>query len=81
MFAKKTNVKQTPLTKAALEQQVKRATYQGGHVWGQSASSSFANHAVGDGQRLQNGPKSVAAQQRMVQTGRPYLRHQKPAVS
>ena len=36
MFAKKTNVKQIPPTKAALEQHVKRATYQGGHVWGQS---------------------------------------------
>ena len=36
MFAKKTNVKQITPTKAALEQHVKRATYQGGHVWGQS---------------------------------------------
>ena len=36
MFAKKTNVKQIPLTKAALERHVKRATYQGGHMWGQS---------------------------------------------
>ncbi len=36
LFAKKTNVKQIPPTRAALEQHVKRATYQGGHVWGQS---------------------------------------------
>ncbi len=36
MFTKKPNVKQIPPTKAALEQHVRRATYQGGHVWGQS---------------------------------------------
>jgi len=37
LFARKTNVKQIPPTKAALEQhvKVKRAIYQGGHVWGQ----------------------------------------------
>ena len=36
MFVKKPNVKQIPPTKAALEQHVMRATYQGGHVWGKS---------------------------------------------
>ena len=35
-FTKKTSVLQIPLTKAALEQHVKRAAFQGGHVWGQS---------------------------------------------
>ena len=35
MFARRPNVKQIPPTKATLEQHVKRATYQGGHVWGQ----------------------------------------------
>ena len=34
LFAKKTNVKLIPPTKAALEQHVKRATHQGGHIWG-----------------------------------------------
>ena len=37
MFVKKTNnVKQIRPTKAALEQHVKRTTYQGGHMWGRS---------------------------------------------
>ena len=36
LFAKKTNVKQIPSTRAALEQHVLRTTYQGGHVWGQA---------------------------------------------
>jgi hypothetical protein len=35
LFAKKTNVKQMP----ALEQHLKRAAYQGGHIWGQSLLS------------------------------------------
>ena len=35
IFAKKNNVKHIPSTRAALEQHVKRATYQGGYVWGQ----------------------------------------------
>ena len=35
LFAKKNNAKQIPPTKGALEQHVKRAAYQGGHVWGQ----------------------------------------------
>ena len=34
-FSKKNNMKNIPLTKAALEQYIKRAIYQGGHVWGQ----------------------------------------------
>ncbi len=36
LFARKSNVKQIPPTKAALEQHVKRAVYQRGHVWGQT---------------------------------------------
>ena len=36
IFAQKSNVKQIPPSKAALEQHVKRAAYQGGHIWGQS---------------------------------------------
>ena len=36
MFANKTVVKQIPFTKAALEQHLKRATYKGGHMCGQS---------------------------------------------
>ena len=35
LFAKKNSVRQIPPTRAALEQHVKRATYQGGHIWGQ----------------------------------------------
>ena len=36
LFTWKHNVKLIPPTKAALEEHVKRATYQGGHVWGQA---------------------------------------------
>ena len=36
IFAKKNNVQLIPPTKAALEEHVKRAAYQGGHVWGQT---------------------------------------------
>ncbi|KAL8586163.1 hypothetical protein ACOMHN_057725 [Nucella lapillus] len=36
IFAKKNNVQLIPPTKAALEEHVKRAVYQGGHVWGQT---------------------------------------------
>ena len=36
MFVKKNNVQLTPPTRAALEQHIKKATYQGGHVWGQT---------------------------------------------
>ena len=37
LFAKRNNIKQIPPTRrVALEQHVKRATYQGEHVWGQS---------------------------------------------
>ena len=35
LFAKKNNVKLIPPTRAAFEQHVKRAAYQGSHVWGQ----------------------------------------------
>lgn len=35
LFARKNNVQLIPPTKAALEEHVKRAVYQGGHVWGQ----------------------------------------------
>src|SRR5437867_3632800 len=36
LLANKNNVQLIPPTKAALEQHVKRATYQGCHVWGQT---------------------------------------------
>ncbi len=36
LFARKSNMKQISPTKAALEQHVKRALYQGGHVWGET---------------------------------------------
>ena len=36
LFAKKNNVQLIPPIKAALEEHVKRAAYQGGHVWGQT---------------------------------------------
>ena len=36
IFAKNNNVQLIPPTKAALEEHVKRAAYQGGHVWGQT---------------------------------------------
>lgn len=36
LFAKTSCVKRIPPTRAALEQHVKRAVFQGGHVWGQS---------------------------------------------
>ena len=35
LFARKNNVELLLPTKAALEEHVKRAAYQGGHVWGQ----------------------------------------------
>ena len=35
-FAKTSSVQRIPPTRAALEQHVKRATFQGGHVWGQA---------------------------------------------
>ena len=35
LFARKNNVKLMPPTKAAVEEHVKRAAYQGGHVRGQ----------------------------------------------
>ncbi|KAL8561151.1 hypothetical protein ACOMHN_054522 [Nucella lapillus] len=35
IFARKNNVQLIPPTKADLEEHVKRAVYQGGHVWGQ----------------------------------------------
>ena len=34
LFARKNNVELIPPTKAALEEHIKRAAYQGGHVWG-----------------------------------------------
>ncbi len=36
IVTKKNNVELIPPTKAALEEHVKRAVYQGGHVWGQA---------------------------------------------
>ena len=36
LFTKKTDVKQIPPTRADLEQNVSRATYDGGHIEGQS---------------------------------------------
>ena len=36
LFIKKNNVQMIPPTRAALEQHVKRAVYQGCHVWGQT---------------------------------------------
>ena len=36
LFAKTSSVQRIPPTYAALEEHVKRATYQGGHVWGQA---------------------------------------------
>ncbi len=36
LFAKKSSVMRIPPTRAALEQHVKRAAFQGGHVWGQT---------------------------------------------
>ena len=35
LFAKNSSVQRIPPTYAALEQHVKRAAFQGGHVWGQ----------------------------------------------
>ena len=40
LFAKRTNVKQIPPTRAAMEQHIKRAIYQGGHLWGQTLVAS-----------------------------------------
>ena len=36
LFVKKSSVQRIPPTCAALEQHVKRAVFQGGHVWGQT---------------------------------------------
>jgi len=38
LFAKTSSVQRIPPTRAALEQHVKRAAFQGGHVWGQALS-------------------------------------------
>ena len=35
LFVKRHNVQSIPPTKASLKEPVKRAVYQGGHVWGQ----------------------------------------------
>jgi len=40
LFAKKGNVQLIPPTREALEQHVRRAVYQGGHVWGQALVSA-----------------------------------------
>ena len=40
LFAKRTNVKQIPPTRAAMEQHIKRAIYQGGYLWGQTLVAS-----------------------------------------
>ena len=40
LFAKRNNVKSIPPTKAALQQHLRRAAYQGGHVWGQTLMPS-----------------------------------------
>ena len=40
LFAKRRNVQSIPPTKAALKEHVKRAVYQGGHVWGQMLVST-----------------------------------------
>ena len=56
LFAKKTNMKLFPPTKAALEQHVKRATCQGGRIWGQSLlatpCAAFANQLGLDGRSV-----------------------------
>ena len=47
LFAKTSSVKRIPPSHAALEQHVKRAAFQGGHVWGKALtphpSASFSN--------------------------------------
>ena len=42
LFAKRHNVQSIPPTNAALKEHVKRAVYQGGHVWGQMLVSTPA---------------------------------------
>ena len=73
LFAKRNNIKQIPPTRrVALEQHVKRATYQGEHVWGQSLLTTPVLLA-GDGQRQ----KMVC----MNQIGQPFQKHPKSAMS
>ena len=38
LFPKKNRVNRIPPTKAALEQHVRRAVFQGGHIWGQATN-------------------------------------------
>ena len=38
LFAKKNSVERIPPTQAALQQHIKRAVFQGGHIWGQSTN-------------------------------------------
>ena len=48
LFAKKGNVELIPPTSAALKQHVRRAVYQGGHVWGQALVPAPALPSPGD---------------------------------
>ena len=56
LFTKK-NVHLIPPTKAALEEQVKRAAYQGGHVWSQILvpAPELSHQLVGIGPRMKMG--------------------------
>jgi len=36
LFPRKNSVQQIPRTRAALDEDVKRAVYQGGHIWGKT---------------------------------------------
>ena len=75
LFTRKNNVQQIPPTRAALEQHVKRAAYQGGHVWGQTLMPTPALPS----------PTSWAGPRRrtvcMNRTGLHYPRHPRPAMS
>ena len=74
LFAKKNNVHLIPPTKVALEEHVKRAAYQGGHVW--------AKHCYQHGSCL-NQPAGAGPSMRRVctcRTGQDYPRQPTPAM-
>ena len=75
IFAKKNNVQLIPPTKAALEEHVKRAAYQGGHVLGQICyqRQSCLLHPAGAGSRMTRGCTS--------HTGRSYPKQPTAAMS
>ena len=75
LFVKRTNVKAIPPTRAALEQYVKRAIYQGRYVWGQSLIACPVLPSPTSWGWMKNADDFLSL------SGLPYLRPLKPAMS